>query len=72
MNMYRVTYDVLIGGRYHEAKPVLLAANNKKEACQAIKDRYYEKLNKYIDMGYATSTAKKFVRWPFHIKAWRC
>lgn len=72
MNMYRVTYDVLIGGKYREAKPILMAAKNQKEACQAVKDKYYEKLEMYTSKGYATSTAKKYVRWPFHIKAWKC
>lgn len=72
MNMYRVTFDVLANGRYHEGRPVLTAAKNKKEACQVVKDRYYENLKKYTDRGYATSTAKRFVRWPFHIEAYKC
>ena len=72
MNMYRVTFDYLIGGKYREAKPVLLSAKNKKEACQAIKNRYWETVNSYVEKGYSTTTARRFTHYPFHITAYKC
>lgn len=70
MRQYYVTYDILTNNKcYPCGKRVF--ANNKKEACQIIKDNYWESVQTYINKGYATSTARRFVKYPFHIRAER-
>ena len=70
MNMYHVTYDYLIGGKYHEQNK-RFCAENAKEACEQIKRNYNERIDALTDKGYSLSAAKRIVRWPFHIKAKR-
>jgi len=68
LRKYIVTYDLSINGRYIPQKKEI-TASNQKEACQVIKDQYWNQINSYCDKGYAYNTARKYVRWPFHIKA---
>ena len=71
LHTYKVTYDHLINGRYRECRPKIVEARNKEEARQMIKDDYYNRLSGWLERGYSTSTAKRHVRWPFHIEAER-
>ena len=68
---YTVTYDTLHGNRYWEHS-VTIMAKNAKEACQKVKDSYW---NKVIDLAdkynYSTKYARRFFKYPFHITAKR-
>lgn len=70
MRQYYVTYDYSINGKYYEQSKRVFA-KNAKEACELIKQNYWEHVQTYIDRGYSTTSARRQIYWPFHIKAQR-
>ena len=71
MRLYYVTYDYLIGGKYHQ-QHTRFFAKNAKEARQTIKDNYWERVDNLCETHHCdVKTARRMTHWPFHINAER-
>ena len=70
MREYIVSFDFLIEGRWH-AHSNRVTASSAKAACKIIKDNYWGIVNRYVERGYSTASARRKVHYPFHLTAKR-